>query len=419
MVVDDELQSWARGEWAEPPWFTLEDDELFTAMGFRLEARKEAAVHLRGVFTPDVCREIAADPKRGNGPVITLFQRSWPGLLIPFLEVGRDLGTVQPWSDPALLKRLERRATFRETAFELRVLANVIRAGYRAKRIPENPSHRTPDLEVQVGLDTYELELKGVSDSPIDEAADAVSEALLRAEVIVGGLHLELRGSEELSARTFENLNAVLAELPHIVGAFEACCTAIRESGGKPGVYQVPGYGMIHAIPGPVDGSVTPVVLPDLPAEKRVNKVIRLVRDASRQFTQRRGIAVVGVRRSAHMLEAAEAIQAAAAEHPAAFAKCHMVVLVDDLRDPVRDYGSIPLALPVQVHARRQMSRAQERLAAVAAGRGGRSAQFIRAARPGELGVQVGTVRRAMTSTVIGPDGKFDVNRAVPGVVDD
>lgn len=70
------------------------------------------------------------------------------------------------------------------------MLANLIGAGYRAKRIPEVHAHRTPDLEVQVGLDTYEFELKGVSDSPFDEAADAVSEALLHGELIVGGLHL-------------------------------------------------------------------------------------------------------------------------------------------------------------------------------------------------------------------------------------
>ncbi len=417
--VDDWQQNWERGEWAEPPWFALEDDDVFTAMGFPLAARQDAAVHLRRVFTPEVCREIGADPARGNGPVFTLFQRCWPGLLISLLEVGRDLGIVQPWGDSAVLKRLERRDTFRETAFELRVLANLIRGGYRATRIPEVHAHRTPDLKLQVGLDTYELELKGVSDSPIDEAADSVSEALLRGEVIVGGLHLELRGSDELSTRAFENLKGILDDLPQIVAAFEACAAAIREGGGKPGVYEVPGYGSIHAIPGPLGGSVTPVVLPDLPATKRVNKLVRLVRDASRQFTRRPGIAVVSVRRSAHMLETAEAIKAAAFEDPAPFAKCHMVVLVDDVRDPVLDYGSIPLALPVQVHARRQVSRAQERLAAVVAARGGRTAQLIRAARPGEHGVQLGTVRRAMTSAVIGPDGKVDINRALPGVVDD
>lgn len=82
------------GEWAEPPWFALEHDDVFTAMGFPLAARQVAALHLKRVFTPEVCREIAADPERSNGPVITLFQRCWPGLLIPLLEVGRDLGIV-------------------------------------------------------------------------------------------------------------------------------------------------------------------------------------------------------------------------------------------------------------------------------------------------------------------------------------
>lgn len=416
--MDPELADWARGEWSDPPWFALEDDDVFTAMGFPLEFRSDAAAHLKRVFTREVCREIAADPARGNGSVIALFHRGWPGLVVPFLEVGRDLGTVQPWGDAALLKRLERRATFRDTAFELRVLANVIRAGYRAKRVPETQSQRTPDLEVQVGIDLYEIELKGVSDSPIDEAADAVSEALLRAEVIVAGLHLELRGSEALSARAFENLSAVLAEVPRIVAAFEEGSRRIQEAGAKPGVYAIPEYGAIHAIPGPAGGSVTPVVLPDLPAAKRVNKLVRLVRDASRQFSQRRGIAVLSVRRSADMLETAAAIKAAAAQDPAAFAKCHMVILVDDVRDPVLEYRSIPLALPVQVHPRRQMSRAQERLAAAVAARGGRPAHFVRPAQPGEPGLKIGTVRRVMTSTVIGPDGKFDANRALPGVVD-
>lgn len=417
--MDEELQSWAQGKWSEPAWFTLEDDDVFTEMGFPLEARRDAAVHLDRVFTPGVCREIAADPVRGYGPVIALFHPCWPGLLIQLLEVGRDLGIAQPWGDHLLLKRLQRRAAFRETAFELRVLANLIRAGYRANRIPEVPSQRTPDLVVHVGLDTYELELKGVSDSPIDEAADAISEALLRSDLIVGGLHLELRGSDELSTRAFEDLRGILAEVPQVVAAFEASAAEIREGGGKPGVYEVPGYGSIHAIPGPVGGSVTPVVLPDLPAAKRINKLVRLVRDASRQFTRRPGIAVVGVRRSAHMLEAAEAIKTAAGQDPAAFAKCHMVVLVDDIRDPVRDYGSIPLAVPVQVHARRSMSRAQEHLAAVVAGKGGRNAHFIRAARPGEPVLQIGTVRRAKTSTVVGSDGTFDINGALPGAAGD
>jgi hypothetical protein len=42
---------------------------------------------------------------------------------------------------------------------------------------------------------------------------------------------------------------------------------------------------------------------------------------------------------SADMLDTADAIKAAAAEDAAALAKCHMVVLVDDVRDPVLDYG--------------------------------------------------------------------------------
>ena len=394
----------------------MEESELFAAMGFSLEARQQAVVPLKRVYTPDVCRGIAADPKRGLGSAICLFHPCWPGLLIPLLDVGRDLGTVQPWGDDALLKRLTRRDTFRDAAFELRVLANLTRAGYRAHRIPEAPPRKTPDLAVQVGLDTYELELKAVSDSPIDEAADFISEQLVRADLFVAGLHLELRGSEALSARAFEDLTGVLGDVPKIKAAFEECAARIRQSRGGSGVYEVLPYGTIQAVPGPGGGSVTPVVLPDLPSAKRINKLVRLVRDASRQFMVRRGIALVGVRRSADMLEVAEAIKAAAAQDPAGFARCHMVVLVDSVSDPVREYKSIPLALPVQVHPRRQLSKAQGRLAAVAAGHGGRVAHFVRAARPGEPSVAMGTAKRAMTSTVIGPDCKVDISRVLPGV---
>jgi hypothetical protein len=54
----------------EPPWFALGDDDVFTAMGCPLDARQDAALHLNRVFTPEVCRKIAADPERGNRPVI-------------------------------------------------------------------------------------------------------------------------------------------------------------------------------------------------------------------------------------------------------------------------------------------------------------------------------------------------------------
>jgi hypothetical protein len=209
-----------------------------------------------------------------------------------------------------------------------------------------------------------------------------------------------------------------VADTTRIVVAFKKCVRGINEQGGRPGDYVAGDYGTIRAVQGPAGGSVTPVVLPALPSAKRVNKLVRLVRDASRQFRIRRGVTVIAVRRSAALLDVGEAIKAAAATDPDAFAKCHMVVLVDDVRDPAREYGSVPLVFPVQVHARRNLTRAQERLAAVVGSRCGRRSRVVMPANAGEQGVRLGTVRRAVTSGVIGPDGKFDVSRALPGATD-
>ncbi|MBI5066941.1 MAG: hypothetical protein HZB56_01790 [Deltaproteobacteria bacterium] len=413
--MKEELIQLMQSDWSASPWFTQGEDEIFTAMGFPLHARRDAVAHLRRVFTTEVCREIAVDPKRFYGKAALFFQECWPGLLVPLLDVGTDLGVTQPWSDEGLLKRLTRRATFDDAAFELRVLSNLLRGRYPARRIPEAPPQKTPDLEVQVGLDRYEVELKAVNDSPLDVAAETINEQLLRADVIAPGLHLELRGSEELAERAFEDLDGVLAEARAVVAAYEACVSGIRREGAKPGVYEAPPYGTIHAVSGPEGGSVTPVVLPALPDYKRINKLVRLVRDACRQFSRRKGVAVVGVHRTADMLDTSEAIKAAAAADPAAFSKCQMVVLVDSVKDPNREYGAIPLVVAVQVHARRELSKALVRMAAVAAGRRGRSASFIRRTLPGEEGFAMGTVRRAMTAATIPADGKIDVGKMIPG----
>jgi hypothetical protein len=124
---------------------------------------------------------------------------------------------------------------------------------------------------------------------------------------------------------------------------------------------------------------------------------------------------VLGVWRTADLLRVGEAIQAAAARTPETYAKCHMVVLLDSTPDPAREYGSIPLCHAVQVHPRRQLTKAQLRFAVAAAGKRGRPAHLIQAARPGEHGVSLSTARRGMTTLVLdaataAPDGTIKVN---------
>lgn len=87
---------------------------------------------------------------------------------------------------------------------------------------------------------------------------------------------------------------------------------------------------------------------------------------------------------------------------PAEFRSAHLVVLVDSVTDEKREYGSIPIALPVQVHERRQLTKAQLRFATAAAGDGGRDSTFVRAAKPGEPSVALRTARRERTAVSLG-----------------
>jgi hypothetical protein len=140
--------------WAHEPWFVDPEHDLFDQMGFSRNARVVAATGLARVYTPAVLRDIESDPGRGFGPALLLrSQFGWPGLLVPLLALGLDLATVQPWSDTALLRRLLIRREFAGAAFELRVHANLMRAGATAARIPGG-NGKTPDLHARFGLAT-------------------------------------------------------------------------------------------------------------------------------------------------------------------------------------------------------------------------------------------------------------------------
>jgi hypothetical protein len=390
-------------DWSHDPWFLRGEDDHFVAMGFPLAARRDAAANLARLYTPTVCRAIREDPVSGYGMVIFLFHCYWPGLLVPLLEVGRDLGVVAPWDDTGLLTRLTKRNEFYEAAFELRVLASLRRRGYRSERVPEDPPRKTPDLRVQIGTEWHDVEIKAVHPSPIDDAAETLHERLMMRNLLVPGLRLTLLGGEELRRRATHELAGVLKEADAIADAFAETASDIRAT-RKPGDYPVPGYGLIHAVPGPRFGSVTPMVMPDLSQRRRIVKAMRLARRATEQLKTRRGITLIGVWHSANLLRLAERIRAEARERPTEFRTTHMVVLVDSVTDEKREYGygSIPVALPVQVHERRQLTKAQLRFAKAAAGDGGRDSTFVRAAKPGERGVALRTTRLPHTAVSLG-----------------
>lgn len=411
--------AWALdGDWTRDPWFLDGEDDVFQRMGFPLDVRRRAAASLARLYDPSVCRDIRDNPRRGHGSVVFLFHRWWPGVLVSLLDVGLDLADVRPWGDARLLKRLTRRDEFQDASLELHVLANLIRSNYRATRIQE-AQNRSPDLSVRIGLEDYEVEVKSLHGSPLLEADEVVNEALMRqADLMVEGLHLELVGSRQLHLRALTDLPGLVAELPQIVAAFDACVSRIRQTGGNPGRYDAAPFGSVLATAEPGLGSMTPNVLPDLPPEKRVNKAVRLVRVAAKQFTKRRGIVVLGLRRSADILNVAEAIKRTAVEERPALDKCHMVVLVDSVRDASEQYRNVPVVHIVQVHPRRQLTKAQERFAAVAGGDRRTAALMVRPTRPGEAGFRIGIERRGVTKAVIGPDGKLDITRRLPGAHD-
>jgi hypothetical protein len=400
--VAAELDRWyGDGDWTHDPWFLDAEDDVFVSMGFALDARRESAANLAKLYTPEVCRAIREDPEGGYGIAVLMFHRYWPGMLIPLLEVGRDLGVVQPWDDARLLTRLTKRDQFHEAALELRVLANLQRQHYSCERVPEDSSKKTPDLRTKIGLEWHDVEIKAVHPSPVDDAAESLHQRLSRAEMHVPGFELQLLGGEAFATRATSDATGVMKEAEAIVDAFVSAASAVRDA-RKPGDYPAPPYGFIRAIAGPTFGSVTPVVMPELSQHRRVVKAIRLVRRAAEQLRTRRGIALIGVWRSAHLIQLADAIQAAAREEAETFRTCHMVVLVDSVPDHGAGYGSIPLALPVQVHERRPLTKAQLKFASIAAGNGRRQASFVRQAEPDEPAVELTTTRRKFTAVSLG-----------------
>ena len=127
----------------------------------------------------------------------------------------------------------------------------------------------------------------------------------MHGNLLVPGLSLTLLSSEEFRRRATDDLDGLLTEVDSIAKAFAETASAVRTT-GQPGDYQVPGYGLIRAVPGPPFGSVTPMVMPDLSQGRRIVKAMRLVRRAAEQLKTRRGIALIGVWHSANLLHLAE-----------------------------------------------------------------------------------------------------------------
>jgi hypothetical protein len=379
------------GDWMEDPWFTREEFGLLREAGFDQARRRELVPVLARLYPPDVCREVREDIRAGFGGVIALFYASVPHL-VPLLEVARDLAVVDSWDDGHLIKRLRRRREFANAAFELRVLANLRRGAYLARRVPENPVGRSPDLTVRIGSAEYEVEVKSLDAAALDRFADRVADGIFSAQLHLPGMEVELLSSNEFEEAVLDAPDAELPSIDAVVSAYTAAVERARLA-GVPGEFPAVPYGRVVVRPTTHGDSVAPRIVPDLSPEKRCARALRLIRDAGAQFSSRSGIVLLEVAHRAEFFDVEAAVQNAARYERRGFSKIHMVVLTDEIEDPRQPAQRLPVVLPVQVHSWRPLTNAQIEFACVAGGGERQKAALVRKARPGEPAVAIDTRR--------------------------
>lgn len=395
------------GDWTADPWFLRPDvgwTEEWRALGLPRDVRRKAVEGLRRIFPPEVCRTIRDDPSlRRYRSVIFLFDTlRMPGLVAPLLRLGLDAVETKPWEDAGLLHRLHCRGEHEEAAFELRVQAALLRAGFGVQRIPETPARRTPDFRVSARGATFDVEVKLLNRSELDQIAEDLNRLLWSRELIVTGLQLTLRGSEAFAEEVLSDPKRVRERLVAIADAYESTALRIRAA-PAPGTYAVEGYGSIIATPRDGLGSVTNLTLPELPEEKKAQRVLRLVRRGLPQLSgEHPGVLLVGLSRLAHPLEV-EALAAEAAKTDKGLRGCSMLVLCDSLEEPP-GASSVAPASPIfhafSPGAYRRLRRVELELATAAAATSVRPAARVRVARPGDVEVSASYARRPPQSLV-------------------
>lgn len=401
--------SWARwkgdGDWTEDPWFLGADggwEPEWNALGLPLEKREIAAKALRKVFPPEICRAIREGSFDRYGPVLGLFGVvRTPGLVAHLLDLGLDASLAKPWEDPALLHRLHWRNMHDEAAFEVRVQAALLRAGFDAQRVPETPEEKRRDLDVRKEGASYEVEVKLVNEPDLNEVAKDLQHVFSTSELVVPGLHLELRGSDALAEQALDatRLPSLQGQLREVVREFSECADRIR-SAPAPGRYVAGEVGHIIAIPGPQHGSFTNLTLPELSEEKKASRVVRRMRDGLDQLTGNdTGVLVVGVFHAAHpfLVERQAQLRAKSDDR---WKKCRMVVLVDNFPPPP-DLGVSDMQIPVthafSPHIYRSLRPREIELALAAGGTHQRSAFPIGSPRSGHFAITMNTRRSPVT----------------------
>jgi len=383
----------------EVPWFLTGHDAEFEELGFPRERRERAFRGLLKLYPPEVCREIRDGGKYDLGIVLLLFMPYFPSMVDDLLEVGCDVEAVQPWHDHNLLHRLRRWDGYPEAALELKVQANLARAGIKAERVPESPRRKTPEFRIAGERDDLLVEVKLVNNPHLHELAKELGSAIQCRTGSIAGFNLRLLGNESLSERALDYAQhaALLGEQDAIATAFSSCVDRLRQSGCVPGTFDAPPYGCVVATQEPGLGSVTADPLPDLPDEKRAARVVRLIKEAAAQLTAGQGIAVIGLYHAADPFLVEDVLRREEKREPRIFGRCRSVVLCDRLDGP-GEYDSTPVFFAFPGRAYRSVTKEHLRLAEIVAGDERRRARHLPRPEEGQPRIRLDTKRRRMTA---------------------
>jgi hypothetical protein len=320
--------------------------------------RERAARALARVYPPEVCRELLL--KRWYGWIVyPLFQGHLPLDVVPRLQLGLDLDTVQPWDDTELLNRLRNREHYNGAAFELSVWANLIRAGYQVQRTPQGPKRKLPDFAVIFDHRRYVLELKDLELGDLDVLAEEVQQIFYSGavDVTVPARAVTLLPSSSFCDTCLSDAGRkkIRESLDALAVAFLMKLLELERSGFEPGTYAVEPYGRIQIelqeqFP---HGTFACRLVPETSAWRSTKRIVNEIAHASKQLPDNAlGVVVINPRSFTQLEELGAELARKEAEKPSRFRNCAFVVV--KLRDRQgKDGPPLPrVALyPMQRHA--------------------------------------------------------------------
>ncbi|MFT3710251.1 MAG: hypothetical protein QM817_21700 [Archangium sp.] len=355
MTIEDDFDT---GDWMRAPWFTKGNAwrEEFDALGLPLEERERLVPTLATVFDKAHCiaahalptaqqdeREADDEPKE---PALLRVPElfgvpSNPASVAPRLWMASNLMTVGSDIASSYLRRLQIADSHDETAFELAVFGNLLRAGFPVKRIPEHKSDPRPDLLLECRGRRYEIEVKRTNHPDLSRMAAQLTQALRTDTLTLPGVRMTLLGSQHLDDLVLDRPSQFVAILPRVAREFRAAARTL-----KPNAAARIAVGELGEIVCELSerSAVADAILPDLRDAKKTSRVIRNIRKAASQFSDSSlGIVVVALSHFADAFEV-EAAVVRLARHDEQLGRSRMVVLCDALYQP---HGNILAPRPL------------------------------------------------------------------------